>query len=333
MPLGPHAQRVNGQRHRPTHAQRVNGSNGVGHREASHTTVLLRESVVALDLQPDDVVIDATLGGGGHAKAILEKLGKGGVFIGIDADSAAVERSRAKFKEATATIYLHTANFRSLGEVVAAHHISHITKALFDLGWSSFQLAEGRGFSFLADEPLLMTYEASPGPETLTAERIVNTWKEESIADVIFGWGEERYSRQIARAIVRARASKPIRTSRELAEIIRAAVPAFYRKGRLHPATKTFQALRIAVNDEMGALKEGLSEAWRLLAPGGRLAAITFHSVEDREVKRLMKEWVTDGSGALLTKSPTRPSREEVLANPRARSAKLRVIEKIEQKN
>lgn len=298
-----------------------------------HKPVLLQEVLHALAIREDDIVLDATLGGAGHARELVKMLGAKGMFIGIDADRAAIERAREALHEAISSVHFIEGNFRDVVSHTGKHEIPHITKALFDLGWSGYQLVAGRGFSFLKDEPLLMTYVAVPSPETLTAETIVNTWKEESITDVIFGWGEERFARQIAKAIVATRKEKPIQTSRELADIVRASVPAFYRKGRISPATKTFQALRIAVNDEMGALKEGLAGAWKLLVAGGRLAVITFHSVEDREVKRLMKEWIADGSGTLLTKSPLRPSREEMLANPRARSAKLRVIEKIEQKN
>ncbi len=315
--------------HRPTHAGRVTDQNPAhAERVSGHKPVLLQEVLHALTIHADDIVLDATLGGAGHAREMVKLLGSKGVLIGIDADSAAIERAREALQGTASTVRLVEGNFRDVISHTGKHEIPHITKALFDLGWSGYQLVAGRGFSFLKEEPLLMTYAAAPGPETLTAEKIVNTWEESSIADIIFGWGEERFARQIARGIVAARKETRIATSRELAEIVRASVPAFYRKGRLHPATKTFQALRIAVNDEMGALKEGLRGAWQLLVSRGRLAVITFHSVEDREVKRLMKEWVNEGSGQSLTKSPIRPAREEVLANPRARSAKLRVIEK-----
>lgn len=293
-----------------------------------HRTVLLRESIENLSIKPDDVVVDGTLGGAGHAKEIVRLLGTKGVFLGIDADGDAILRAREALKDAVASVYLEQGNFRDLESHSGKHGITSISKALFDLGWSGFQLAAGRGFSFFQDEPLLMTYADSIEPTTLTAEKIVNTWQESSIADVIYGWGEERYSRQIARGIVNARAKKVIQTSRELASIIEESVPYFYRRGKIHPATKTFQALRIAVNDEIGALKKGLSTAWKMLDSGGRLAVITFHSVEDREVKRLMLEWSKE-DGERLTKSPIRPSEEEIKGNPRSRSAKLRVIRKL----
>ncbi len=293
-----------------------------------HTPVLLHETLEALQIRPDDVVLDATLGGAGHAAAICSLLGKKGMLIGIDADKAAVERAHSALSAAKARIHLEISNFRHLKGVLENCSEFGITKALFDLGWSAYQLAAGRGFSFLADEPLLMTYSSDTASPALTARTIVNEWEEGSIADVLWGWGEERFARRIARAIVEARARKPIETSRELGELVRAAVPFRYQKGKLHPATKTFQALRIAVNDELGALKEGLRAAWLALETGGRLAVISFHSIEDREVKRLMLLWSQQGEGVRLTKSPQKPSREEIVANPRARSAKLRVIEK-----
>lgn len=294
-----------------------------------HRSVLLHEVIETLAIRPDDIVVDATLGGAGHAKAIAQLLGTKGAFIGIDADAAAIERAREALKDVVTPTHLIQGNFKNVESYLGKHGIPSITKALFDLGWSGYQLTSGRGFSFLQDEPLLMTYEDTPGESTLTAATIVNTWKQESLADVIFGWGEERYSRQIAKAIVETRGRNPIETSKQLAEIIRSAVPAFYRNGRLHPATKTFQALRIAVNDEMGALKEGITGAWNMLSPGGRLAVITFHSIEDREVKRMMLAWAQAGAGERITKSPIRPGDEEAKANPRSRSAKLRVLQKL----
>lgn len=203
--------------------------------------------------------------------------------------------------------------------------IASISGALFDLGWSGYQLTAGRGFSFQSDEPLSMAYDAS---QALTARVAVNTWEASSLEDVIRGWGEERYAGRIARVITEARAKKPIETARELAEIIRGAVPKAYAFGRIHPATKTFQALRIAVNDEMGALVDGLRAAWEMLERGGRISVITFHSIEDRIVKQQFRHWEDEGAGKRITKKPLTPSSEEVRDNPRARSAKLRVIEK-----
>ncbi|MFZ2886568.1 MAG: 16S rRNA (cytosine(1402)-N(4))-methyltransferase RsmH [Minisyncoccia bacterium] len=293
-----------------------------------HRTVLLHESLELLALRPDDAVVDATLGGAGHAKEIMRVLGTKGIFLGIDADADAIARAKDASKGAVAKIVFEQGNFRFLGSYLGKHGILKITKALFDLGWSGFQLTAGRGFSFMHDEPLLMTYSDAPRTD-MTAATIVNSWKEESLSDIIWGWGEERYSRRIAKAIVEARKEKRIISSGQLAAIVKNAVPYTYAHGRTHPATKTFQAIRIAVNDEMGALKDGLRAAWEHMAPGGRLAVITFHSIEDREVKNLMREWVHAGDGESLTRSPLAPSEEEVARNPRSRSAKLRVIRKL----
>ncbi len=296
---------------------------------AGHATVLLHEAIENLCIQSGDTVVDATLGGAGHARAIAQKLGAKGILIGFDLDGSAIERTKKALEDIRKpAIHLVNANFRNLSSVLAELNVTHIDKALFDLGWSGYQLEAGRGFSFLKDEPLLMTYSANPGPNALTASTIVNEWREESIADIIFGWGEERCARRIAKKIIESRAKEPIRTSLQLAEIIRSAVPPAYRHGRIHPATRTFQALRIAVNDELGSLKEGLTGAWQMLAQGGRIAVITFHSIEDREVKQMFVKWEREGEGRRANRSPIRPSAEEIKANPRARSAKLRVIEK-----
>ena len=291
-----------------------------------HRSVLLHEVTTSLALKPDDVVVDATLGGGGHAREILSRLGKNGMFIGFDADEEAIERCRKLFSTQQAAVHFVHANFRNIKTELEKLNVGRITKALFDLGWSSFQLSAGRGFSFRSDEPLSMAYDKE---QKLTAAIIVNEWGEESIADIIFGFGEERYSRRIAKAIVVAREQKPIATALELGEIVKGAVPSAYRHGKTHPATKTFQALRIAVNDELGALESGLAGAWEMLAPGGRLAVISFHSIEDRIVKRRFVRWAKEGIGELVSRKPIPPSDAEIAENPRARSAKLRVVQKI----
>ncbi|QQG38411.1 MAG: 16S rRNA (cytosine(1402)-N(4))-methyltransferase RsmH [Candidatus Kaiserbacteria bacterium] len=290
-----------------------------------HQPVLLHESLEQLALHDGDIVVDATLGGSGAARVIVDSIGSG-TLIGFDLDDAAIGRAREALRDTKAKIVLLEANFRNIKTELQALGTTRITKALFDLGWSSYQLDSGRGFSFLKDEPLAMTYSTRRG--ALTASTIVNEWKEESLADIFFGWGEERYARRIAKAIVTARHKAPIRSSLELAEIVKSAVPSHYRHGRIHPATRTFQALRIAVNDELGALEEGLRGAWQLLAEGGRIAVITFHSLEDRIVKQLFLGLEKSGEGTRLTRKPIVPSESEVRANPRARSAKLRVIEK-----
>lgn len=291
----------------------------------AHRPVLLHETLEWLAIEPFHTVVDATLGSSGHATAIAEKLDARGVFLGIDADAEAVERARARLAGARPTVHTVEADFRTISTVLESYGIEHIDRALFDLGWSSEQLTAGRGFSFTHDEPLLMTYAADPDAETVTARDIVNTWDTKHLADVIYGWGEERSARRIAHAIVARRAEKTIETSGELAEIVASAVPAARRAGRRHPATKTFQALRIAVNDEIGAIREGLSDARDALTAGGRIAVITFHSIEDRTVKQLFRDWEEGRLGTAF--GPVRPTREAIRENPRARSALLRIFE------
>lgn len=298
------------------------------HKSEGHRSVLLQEAIQALEIKPDDIVVDATLGGAGHARYLADMLDREGVFIGFDLDQAAITRAEEALKSIPATKYFIKANFRHMAEKLREKGIERATKILFDLGWSSHQLDSGRGFSFMRDEPLLMTYDDSPSVDALTAEKIVNTWEERSIADVLWGWGGERYSRRIAKAICEARMHMPIQTTRQLAEVVSRAVPSVYRYGKIHPATRTFQALRIAVNDELGALQEGLRSAWQILGHGGILAVITFHSAEDRIVKHMFATWEKAGEGIRTPKKHIAPSEEEIKSNPRARSAKVRIIQK-----
>jgi 16S rRNA (cytosine1402-N4)-methyltransferase len=298
-------------------------------RPAVHQSVLLHEVIELLSIQESEVVVDGTVGGAGHSKALVAHLGPDGTFIGLDADSDAIERARDVLPDTRARIELCVANFRSLESVLAELKIPQVNKVLLDLGWSSFQLDVGRGFSFMNDEPLSMTY-GDPTQALFTAETVVNEWEEEHIADILKGWGEERFARRIAAAIVAARSLGRIKTSGQLAEIIAQAVPTGRpsRGKRIHPATRTFQALRIAVNDELGALTEILETLRTHLAPGGRVAIISFHSIEDRLVKQTFAAWKREGLGAPVTKKPVVPSTEELGENPRARSAKLRVFER-----
>ena len=293
--------------------------------QAGHRSVLLHEAVDALDIHKDDVVVDATLGGAGHAQEIAKRLGQKGTLIGFDLDEEAIERSRKALTGVSPRVELVQADFRDLTHQLETRGIKKITKALFDLGWSSYQLDSGRGFSLRTDEPLLMTY-AKDG--AVTARTVVNEWQEGTLADILYGFAQERYSRRIAKAILEYRAKRPIETSRELADIVSGAIPAGYRHGKIHPATKTFQALRIAVNDELGALSAGITSAFDMLEEGGRVAVITFHSVEDRAVKQLFASFEKEGRGRRLTKKPIVPSENEVKENRRARSAKLRIFEK-----
>lgn len=285
-----------------------------------------------LDLKEDSVVVDCTLGSGGHAQTILNILSKQGTYIGIDVDPSALEANAELKERAEARVIFINDNFRNIASVLASLQLPKVDAILADLGWRSEQFegqaGEPRGFSFKHDEPLLMTYGA-PGSYAFTAFEIVNDWAEEDIANVIYAYGEERFSRRIARKIVESRESSPIRTSAELAEIVKSAVPAVYAKKRIHPATKTFQALRIAVNDEFDALRELLLDGFEHLDAGGRMAIITFHSLEDRIVKETFRTLTRDQKGVLVSKKPLQASKEELSANPRARSAKLRTIEKI----
>lgn len=295
-----------------------------------HIPVLLKETIDDLNPEQGDTVLDATLGGGGHSKALCESIGASGTFIGIDADEDAVLRAKEKLASCKAQIILEVANFRSVGAVLDKHGIKEINRAVFDLGMSSFQLEESkRGFSFQRNEPLMMTFEKNAPAEATTAYDIVNRWGEDSIEAVLLGYGEERFARKIARAIILARKEKPIKTTDDLVAVITEAVPPWYRNKRLHCATKTFQALRIAVNDEFGALKEALAECFSRLALSGRMAVVSFHSAEDRIVKSFFREQKQRGKAILISKKPIVASRTEQQQNPRARSAQLRILEKI----
>ena len=291
--------------------------------------------------------LDGTLGGCGHALAIVKAL-KGEVnIVGLDRDKGAIERADKLFegetggKVMTGKIILECEDYRNLDKVLDKHGIKAVNMILLDLGLSSDELENsGRGFSFQKYEPLLMTM-GDPADYPFTARDILNRWTEEDIANVIYGYGEERFARRIARAICGYREKKKIETSGELCEIVRTSVPAFYRRGttsslvdsglrsagKRHPATKTFQALRIAVNDELGALKEGLAKGYGHLANGGKMAVISFHSLEDAIVKKFYKEKAKE-EGAVITKKPIVAGPQELAENPRSRSAKLRVIQK-----
>lgn len=289
-----------------------------------HTTVLLHEAVDGLALKEDAVVIDCTYGGGGHSDLLLRQLSGTGQLISIDADETAFAG-----KTPAENQQFVVGNFREIGKVVREAKLPAPPAAILaDLGWRTDQFeAGGKGFSFLRDEPLQMTF-GNAADATFTAYDIVNEWEETSIADVIYGYGEERAARMIAAAIIRARAEAPITTSRQLATIIEDTVGHFYTRLKIHPATKTFQALRIAVNDELGALKTLLADGYELLAPGGRLAIISFHSLEDRIVKQTFRAFKDEHQAHLITKKPITPSTEELQTNSRARSAKLRILEK-----
>ena len=293
-----------------------------------HITVLQQEAISALALQSASVVVDATLGAGGHAQEMLKVLGKDGIYIGFDADVKAITYAQKTLK-GKATIKLVHENFANLDTVLTKEGIGTVDAVLADLGWRTDQFIEaGRGFSFNDEKGLAMTY-GDAQDYSFTAYDIVNDWAEGDIANVLYAYGEEHYSRRIARAIVEAREKAPITTGKALAAIIESSVPGPYRRGKTHAATKSFQGLRIAVNDEFDVLETFIKSAFMHLRPGGRLAIISFHSLDDRIVKLAFKAFVHDQKGVLVTKKPIVASEAELKMNPRARSAKLRVIEKI----
>lgn len=295
-----------------------------------HIPVLLKETISALNLQPGFAVVDGTLGSGGHAKEILKAITPG-TFIGLDVDSEALQRARTAINEEKLEgnrVHLVQENFRNLRTVLERCKVREVQAVLLDLGWSSDQFEKsGRGFSFNADEPLLMTLGDYHGTGE-TAKDVVNTYSAEDLADLIYTLGEEQFSRRIASGIVEARKRKTIESTVDLVRIIEASVPKFYLFRRIHPATKTFQALRIHVNDELNALRDGLLASLAALSGMGRLAVITFHSLEDRIVKQTFREWVYESKGSLITKKPIQASAEEIQRNKRSRSAKVRIFEK-----
>ena len=292
--------------------------------QSVHKTVLLNETIESLNLPTGKAfVLDATFGGGGHSKEILERYPKAKI-IAFDQDKSVWNKAKDKFKGLKERIFFINKNFSNLSNKEKVDGI------VFDLGLSSDQLENsGRGFSFMKDEPLLMTMKENPSSEDLTARDIINSWSEKSLADIIYGYGEERFSRRIAKGIVEERKKNKIETSFHLVKVIEESVPLGYRKQRLHFATKTFQALRIAVNDELGVLEIGLEKGFDLLKKGGRMSVISFHSLEDRIVKKFYKKKKEEKKAILINKKPIIAKIEEIKNNSRSRSAKLRVLEKI----
>mgnify|MGYP001564945453 CR=1 FL=1 len=296
--------------------------------QTAHKSVLLHEVIDGLSFRDGDVFVDGTLGGGGHTESALGVVKDIKVF-GFDRDRDALARSEARLSGKGDVTYINE-SFRGMDTVLQQRGITSVDKVLLDLGLSSDQFeSSGRGFTFQKDEPLLMTMKAKLEPADLTARTIVNTWEAENIETILTSYGEERFARRIATTIVQAREKTPIETTFQLVEIIKRATPFAYHRGRIHPATKTFQALRITVNDEIGALMSGLDKGFRLLRSKGRMAVISFHSLEDRVVKQFFRKQSDEGYGILITKRPLVASEEEVKENPRSRSAKLRIVEKI----
>jgi len=308
---------------------------GVGHgggREASHVSVLLKEAIDFLNVRRGGIYIDATVGLGGHSYEIAKRLGAPGHLIGLDKDPAALERAKSKIVVSRSSLVVGQTDWPmvelrhgSFADLANDQRPATIDGLLADIGVSSLQLSDAaRGFSFQADGPLDMRMD--PRSER-TAEQVVNHLDERELADVIYEFGEERRSRRIARAIVR---SRPIRSTAHLADVISAAArPMNSEQRRIHPATRTFQALRIFVNRELDDLRALVDAAPRILKPGGRVVVISFHSLEDRIVKDAFREAAQQGSMRLLTKKPLTATEEESDRNPRARSAKLRAAEKV----
>lgn len=296
---------------------------GHGSRQPVHHAVLLRETMAILELRDGLVVVDGTVGAGGHSGAIVPAIGPSGLLVGLDRDSGILVTARtvlasiAEGDRAAARVSLHHTSFTGMREALAAAGQLRCDRVLLDLGVSSLQLDQPeRGFSFMADGPLDMRMDvASP----VTAADWLASVDETELANTIFQLGEERYSRRIARRIVEARRRTPIRRTRQLAELVASAMPGPARHGRIHPATRTFQAIRMFVNDELGELERGLQVARECLRPGGRLAVIAFHSLEDRVVKHFLR-----ANFEVVTKKPIVATAEEVRDNPRSRSAKLR---------
>ncbi|ODA39086.1 16S rRNA (cytosine(1402)-N(4))-methyltransferase RsmH [Desulfosporosinus sp. BG] len=306
-----------------------------------HVTVLLDETVDAVVTNPSGRYVDCTLGGSGHSQKVLTKLDANGKLICFDQDDKAICHAQEIFGK-DERITLVNRNFEYLEETLKELDLLPVNGILFDLGVSSPQLDEAkRGFSYMQDAPLDMRMDPL---SSLTAQELVNSWSEEELAEVIWKYGEEKWSKRIAQFIVRKRNERAVETTGDLVEAIKAAVPAAVRRSGPHPAKRTFQAIRIAVNDELGVLDRVLDQALRCLDHGGRIGVITFHSLEDRIVKDRMNSWLgrctcppelpicrceAKKVAKVLTRKPILPSEEEVEQNPRSRSAKLRVAEKI----
>lgn len=290
-----------------------------------HKPVLLKEVIESLDPQPGDFMIDGTLDGGGHAAAIMEKIMPGGKFLGVDWDEAMITAHESRLANRKDFKFVH-ANYAELPEILKKEKLPLADGLLLDLGFSSEQLEHsGRGFSFSErskDEPLLMTYDDSRP----SVAQILREIEERKLADVIYELGGERLSRRIAKAIKESGRRSPILTSGALADIVRECLPKHYERGRIDPATRTFQALRIYANGELENLSKILAEIQTVVAPGGRVAIISFHSLEDRIVKRAFQALAKEEKAKLVIKKPITASEEEARDNPRSRSAKLRSI-------
>lgn len=285
-----------------------------------HRPVLLKEVLDFLKVEPGKKYIDATVGGGGHAVEIVKR---GGILLGIDCDTEALKYASERLRVEAEESRVERGNFKEIDAIAKRNGFGKVAGILFDLGMSSWQIEHsGRGFTFQKDEPLDMRMDTSL---KVTAAKLLNSLNEDELAQIFQKFGEERLARVLAAAVVRSRRIKPIQTTADLVSLIEQSLG---RKHRIHPATKAFQALRIAVNDELENLKTALPKAVKLLQSGGRIVAISFHSLEDRIIKREFARLASKGEVRWLTKKPLRPSEEELSLNPRARSAKLRTLEK-----
>ncbi|MDP2656191.1 MAG: 16S rRNA (cytosine(1402)-N(4))-methyltransferase RsmH [bacterium] len=288
----------------------------------THRSVMPQEVLEYLRVLSNGTYIDCTLGGAGHTESILTCNGPKGRVLGIDASPDAIVQAQTRLKKYGKRAVLVQGNFRDVVSLATLHGFGQVDGVLYDLGLSMDLLRQsGRGFSFQENEPLDMRFDPK---QDLMAMDIVNSWKEKDIADAIFQYGQDQASRRIAKAIVQARRKKRFETTFDLVNVIETILP---RRGKFHPATQTFQALRIVVNDELGVLQSSLESLATLLHTGSRIVVITFHSLEDRIVKNVFRQWGKDGFATVLTKKVVPPTREEILANPPSRSAKLRAVE------
>jgi len=294
-----------------------------------HIPVLQKEVIEYLDPKPNENFVDCTVDGGGHTLSILEKTKPGGKILGIDFDSVILETTRGKIEDSEykGRFIAANDNFANLKNIADKNNFKNISGILFDLGYSSWHLEESkRGFSFQKNESLDMRYSVQGD---LSAEKIVNLWPREEIERILKEYGEEEFSKSIAKNIVKERKGKLLETTLDLVSVVEKSVPGWYRHQKIHFATKTFQALRIAVNDELSNIEKALPQALEILEKGGRMAVISFHSLEDRIVKNFLKNKEKGNYITILTKKPITPSQEEIENNPRARSAKMRSAIKV----
>ena len=287
-----------------------------------HIPVLQKEVLEILDPKPNQNFIDCTIGNAGHSLAILERTKPGGKILGIDQDPKQIENCKLQIKNFKERVILVCDNFVNLKEIVKKYDFKNVKGILFDLGLSSWHLEKsGRGFTFQKDEPIDMRYNKN---SELTAEKILNEWPEKEIEKILKEYGQERFAKRISKKIIEEKKVSPIKTTFRLVKITREATPSWYHHKKIHFATRTFQALRIAVNDELGNLKKVFPQALEILERNGKLVVISFHSLEDRIVKNFFKENSKRGLLKIITKKPIRPSTEEIKSNPRSRSARLR---------